>query len=97
MSSIKDLVWGEGNYVALDRVENGSLIYNLLDKDRGPLLEFKIPPEDLLGATFHLTDTPRLFMRWIRRELELRKLEEALREDARIAWEKELSEKEGTE
>jgi len=95
MMDIKGLVWGEGNYVALDRVENGNLVYNLLDKNRGTLLKFKVPPADKLGATFQLTDTPRLFMRWIRKELETRKQEEVLREEGRIAWEKELSEKEG--
>jgi hypothetical protein len=97
MSSIKDLVWGEGNYVKLDRVENGCLVYNLLDKDRGPLLEFTVPPQDQLGATFQLTDTPKLFMRWIRKEVERQKQEEARLEEGRIAWEKELSEKAGQE
>jgi hypothetical protein len=97
MMSVKDLVWGEGSYVALDRVENGSLVYNLLDKNRGPLLEFRVPHADQLGATFQLTDTPKLFMRWIRKELERQKQEEALLEEGRIAWEKELLEKEGQE
>jgi hypothetical protein len=95
--SLKNLVFAEGNYVALDRVEDGHLVYNLLDKDRGGLMEFKVPPEDQRGATFHLTDTPKLFMRWIRKEVERQKQEEALLEEARKVWEQELSGKEGQE
>lgn len=97
MRSLKELVFGDGNCVALEYVENGELVYNLFDENAEMLLEFRVPPADQLGATFHLTDSPKMFMRWIRRELELKKLDEALREDARIAWEKELSEKEGSE
>ncbi len=88
---IKALVWGEGNYVALERVENGDLVYNVHGPDRGMLIEFKVPHADQLGATFHLTDTPKVFMRWIRKEVLRQDEEQKMIDQARADWEKENS------
>ncbi len=86
---IKALVWGEGNYVALERIENGELVYNVHGPDRGTLLEFRVPHADQLGATFHLSDTTKVFMRWIRKAVEKKIEEEQVIEQARIDWAKE--------
>ncbi len=95
MRSVKELVFGEGNYVALEFVENGELVYNLFDANAEMLLEFKVPPADQLGATFNLTDSPKMFMRWIRKELEAQAAEKLRLDTARTEWEKELAAKEG--
>lgn len=95
MMSMKELVFGEGNFVTLERVENGHIIYLLLNEDNTVLLEFKVPPADQLGATFELHDSPKVFMRWIRKELEVQAAEKLRLETARAEWEKELAMKEG--
>lgn len=87
---VKDLVFGEGNWVRLARVENGHLIYSVLSKLNVPLIEFKVPPEDQLGATFSLIDTPKVFMRWIRKEIERQDAEEKMIAKAREDWQKEI-------
>ncbi len=93
---IKELVWGEGNWVKLGSVEDGHLVYDVLNKQNASLLEFRVPPADQLGATFHLTDTPKVFMRWIRKEIEKQVAEAAHVEEARKLWAEELAKKEGT-
>ena len=92
--SLKDLVFGEGNWVGLVCLDDSSLIYKLFDKTDTELLEFSIPKEDFPGATFKVKDTPKVFMRWIRKEVERQKVEQLQIEEARAAWEKELAEKE---
>lgn len=63
---IKDIVFGQGNVVELMGVEDGALVYRAISKGHRPL-EFRIPHEDLRGASFKLHDSPKLFMRWIRK------------------------------
>lgn len=87
MSLIKDLIFTEGNFVELRNVVDGCLFYDLMDKENRILLNFPVPPEDQLGATFEVHDSPKLFMRWIRKELERRENERKMIEQARKDWE----------
>lgn len=85
--TIKDLVFTPGHMVHLLRVEDGDLVYMLTNAQNAELLTFPVPAADLRGATFQLTDTPKVFMRWIRRELERRTQAAELIEQARKEWE----------
>lgn len=86
MSLIKDLVFGEGNYVELRNVVDGHLFYDVMAKSGHVLFAFSVPPEDQIGATFECQDSPKLFMRWIRKEIERRENEKAMIEQARKDW-----------
>lgn len=85
---IKELVFGNGNYVSLRNVIDGHLFYDLLnDSEQNSLLfTFSVPPEDQIGATFEVQDSPKLFMRWIRKELVRREEEQKMIEQARKDW-----------
>ena len=68
--NLKDLVFNPDHAVFLTEVENGDLCYILINDDTDDeLLKFRVPKEDLLGATFPACDTPKVFMRWIRKAL----------------------------
>lgn len=86
MSLIKDLVFGEGNYVELRRVIDGHLFYEVMHKAAGCIFTFSVPPEDQVGATFEVNDSPKLYMRWIRKEVERRNKEQEMIEQARKDW-----------
>jgi hypothetical protein len=86
MSLIKDLVFGEGNYVELRNVVDGHLFYDILTKTDHVIYSFSVPPEDQIGATFESRDTPKLFMRWIRKEIARREEEQKMIEQARKDW-----------
>lgn len=86
--SIKDLIFTEGNIVSLKRVENGSLVYGLFNAAGREELEFKVPPADLAGATFQLSDSPAYFMRWVRHRLNEIEDERIMIEEARKEQEK---------
>lgn len=81
--NLKEIVFGEGMGVSLQRVEDGRLIYNVLNGQNAVVLTFSVPHADQLGATFPLTDSPKMYMRWIRKELERRAEEEKLIEEGR--------------
>lgn len=87
--TIKELVLGEGNVVRLHYVEDGEIHYELVNRQNAVLLSFKIPHEDQLGATFTLYDSPKFFMRWIRKELERQEAEKKMIETAREEWKRE--------
>jgi hypothetical protein len=89
MSRLKEIVFGEGNIVSLQRIENGEVVYHVLNKQNATLISFRIPYADQLGATFELIDSPKFFMRWIRKELERRDAEAEFVKQAKEDWEKE--------
>lgn len=93
MMSLKDMVFGDGMFVSLEEVRDGHLVYNLVGPP-GIVLTFQVPPEDQLGAVFPLSDTPKTFMRWIRKERERLVEDEKYREEARRKWAEEIGEKE---
>lgn len=90
MMTIKELIFTEGHTVSLQRIDNGHAVYWLMNAAGRMELEFRVPPEDLRGATFKLTDTPRFFMRWVRHRLneieDERIMIEQARKEALDAW-----------
>lgn len=91
--TLKDLVFGYGMSVDLKSVDDGHLVYSVTNAMREEVLEFKVPPDDQRGASFALHDTPKFFMRWIRKGLEQQELEKIRLEEGRRAWELELLQK----
>lgn len=90
--SIKELVFAPNNEAVLNRIDDGDAIYDLnqsLADGTYTLIQFRVPKEDLRGAVFNLRDTPKVFMRWIRKELERQKAEEEMIAKAREDWKKE--------
>lgn len=90
--TLKDLVFTEGNFVTLRKIDDGDAVYWLYsegaqDSMTRLLLEFKVPKEDLRGAEFKLHDSPKFFMRWIRKALELKQEEEQMIAQAKKDWE----------
>jgi hypothetical protein len=83
---LKELIFTEGNQVSLQHIDDGDAVYRLLNKQNAALLDFRVPKEDLRGATFKLWDSPKVFMRWIRKELERQEDEQKMIEQARKDW-----------
>lgn len=84
--TVKELVYTEGHVVVLSKIDNGDAVYYLMAPPGELLMTFRVPKEDLLGAVFNLTDTPKVFMRWIRKELERQKQEAEMIERAKKDW-----------
>lgn len=91
MSRLKELVFGVDNFVSLRHIDDGDAVYELRTGADGHILlmTFTVPRDDLRGAQFAIRDTPKLFMRWIRKELERRDAESELIKRAREDWETE--------
>lgn len=88
---LKDLIFTEGNSVSLSHLDDGDAVYDLIQATDGHvlnvrLLTFTVPREDLRGATFKLHDSPKFFMRWIRKELEHQEEAARILEQARKDW-----------
>ncbi len=81
--NLKEIIFGGTMTISLQRVEDGKLIYDVLNRQNAVVLTFAVPHADQLGATFPLTDSTRMYMRWIRKELERRAEEEKLIEEGR--------------
>lgn len=92
MSLIRDLVFTPFNYVELHSVIDGHLQYNLRNGDGAVIFSFSVPPEDQVGATFYASESPKLFMRWIRKEIERRETERLMIEKAKEDWKREQQE-----
>jgi hypothetical protein len=63
MSTLKERIAGRVKFV---RYQDGELWYACEDG-----FEFAIPKEDLAGAVFLAEDKGMLFMRWIRKHMEM--------------------------
>lgn len=72
--TLKELVFGEGNFVEFARAEDHNLWYEVVIPDdlvgHEVALEFPVPFKDTLGAVFLSQDSPKFFMKWIRQRLE---------------------------
>lgn len=89
--NLKELIFTEGNSVALRYLDDGDAVYDLIQATDGyvlnvRLLTFRVPREDLRGATFNLHDSPKFFMRWIRKELERQEEAERILKQAQKDW-----------
>lgn len=88
--TLKELIFTEGNFVTLREIDDGDAVYWLYSED-GPmsqlLLQFKVPKEDLRGAVFKLHDSPKFFMRWIRKAVQQKEEQEKLIAQAKKDWE----------
>ncbi|HEY6019811.1 MAG TPA: hypothetical protein VIY48_07870, partial [Candidatus Paceibacterota bacterium] len=71
---LKEAAWAE-----LEEVSHGYLWYNLYRKHEDvAVFRFRIPFADTAGGTFMASeDNPKIFQRWIRKELELAATTEA--------------------
>lgn len=91
MSLIRDLVFTLDNRVELHSVVDGHLQYNVRNHTND-VFSFSVPPEDQIGATFYADDSPKLFMRWIRKEIERRESEQLMIKKAKEDWNREQQE-----
>lgn len=89
LEDIKHLVFGVGHRADMSAVIDGHLVYELFDGGGKKLLTFSVPPHDQLGATFKIYDTPKVLMRWVRKEVERQIEEQKTIEQAKADWERE--------
>lgn len=94
--TLKELVFNPEHYVSLHSIDDGDAIYHVCEFStmlgENTLLTFRVPKDDLRGAVFQRQDSPKLFMRWIRKELERKATEDEMIRKAREDWQREQQE-----